>query len=308
MDESRDNFNSNLCSLAWNEWTELGVRGVSRNHQECAVDLEALVVFTAGLGDLDPRLRDEATDWCIRHFRFISSSRLKNLSRQMGEEAERAMGELAANVNAASWARWPVKGKPSPRQQPSTGKSMDPDLTRPALISLRLRGLFGVGARADVIQRLLFEPSGSSLSAAELARSVQYTKRNVAEILDGLKASGLVKGTPSGNLVRFRLEQRAELSALARPLPRYAPEWATIFKLLLVLKEIFEKASILPARVSVLEAHKILRSLDPEIGQLGLRLPQPQAQPEQTWKALTAWAVDLSTRFASTNAGQGARR
>lgn len=35
---------------------------------------EDLICFTAFLGDEDARLRDEATDWCVRNWRYVSSS------------------------------------------------------------------------------------------------------------------------------------------------------------------------------------------------------------------------------------------
>jgi hypothetical protein len=42
----------------------------TRTHTDWAIDLEPLIMFTAALGDEDPRLRDEATDWCIRNGRL----------------------------------------------------------------------------------------------------------------------------------------------------------------------------------------------------------------------------------------------
>lgn len=40
-----------------------------------AISPEPLILFTAGLGDADPRLRDEATDWCVRYGRYVSAAR-----------------------------------------------------------------------------------------------------------------------------------------------------------------------------------------------------------------------------------------
>ena len=58
----------NVVDLCWGAWSELGVSGWSRTHMTWAIDPEPLIVFTA-IADLDPRLRDEALDWCIRNSR-----------------------------------------------------------------------------------------------------------------------------------------------------------------------------------------------------------------------------------------------
>ena len=61
----------NVVDLCWGAWSELGVSGWSRTHVTWAIDPEPLIVFTA-IADLDPRLRDEALDWCIRNSRHVS--------------------------------------------------------------------------------------------------------------------------------------------------------------------------------------------------------------------------------------------
>jgi hypothetical protein len=88
--------------LVWSLWAELGVSGWTRRHVSHAIDPEPLILFTAFLGDADPRLRDEATDWCIAYGRYVSAARLRNLL--IGEEStvREAFGEFAATVNAHS--------------------------------------------------------------------------------------------------------------------------------------------------------------------------------------------------------------
>jgi hypothetical protein len=44
---------------------EVGVSGVFRRHGAWNIDLGPFIL-TAALADVDPRLRDESTDWCIR--------------------------------------------------------------------------------------------------------------------------------------------------------------------------------------------------------------------------------------------------
>ena len=72
-------FASLAAALAWGAWVELGVSGWAASHRDWAIDPEPLVVFTAGMTTQDPRLVDEATDWCIRNWRHLSKTRLRNL-------------------------------------------------------------------------------------------------------------------------------------------------------------------------------------------------------------------------------------
>ena len=72
-------LDKNLLNLAWSLWTELGVAGIKQNHQDVFLILiEELVIFTSVLTEIDPRLRDESLDWCLRFLiHFISVNRLK---------------------------------------------------------------------------------------------------------------------------------------------------------------------------------------------------------------------------------------
>lgn len=168
--------------------------GTIRNHQQVLLDPEALILFTAALADLDPRLRDESMDWCIRFGATISISRLRNLMRA-GIGSIASFDAYASEVNRASRLTWPVSkkyGSPGSKEQckhiPS-GKSEAPDLSRPALLRLRLRAIFGVGARADVLTELLLS---SNKSASELAK-MGYSKRRVASTLDDLTRGGAAR-------------------------------------------------------------------------------------------------------------------
>src|SRR3954453_21288824 len=91
-------FEHVLTDLAWSLWTELGVRGVARHHQSWSIDPEALIVLTASLARVDPRLRDESLDWCLRNQRYISRSRLKNIARDVDDEARDTYERYSATL------------------------------------------------------------------------------------------------------------------------------------------------------------------------------------------------------------------
>ena len=53
-----------LIELCWNLWTKLGIARVIRKHQHLLIAPEELILLTAFISEQDPRLRDEALDWC----------------------------------------------------------------------------------------------------------------------------------------------------------------------------------------------------------------------------------------------------
>jgi len=76
-----------LLDLAWSHWAALGVAGAVPA-ADVPVDLEALLVLTADLAPEDPRLRDEALDWCNRFHGFASKPRLKQALFGVGARAD----------------------------------------------------------------------------------------------------------------------------------------------------------------------------------------------------------------------------
>lgn len=279
--------------LAWSLWAELGVSGWTRRHSWQAADVEALILFTAYLMEQDARLRDESLDWCVRNARFVSSVRLRNLSPPLAA-ASAGFARYAATVRVHSHASWPGAGEPIPFRR--TGRSTEPELSRPALIQLRLRAVVGVSARAEVLRLLLAEP-GRPQSASELAVRGAYGKGNVAATLDMLVRSGVAETQRVGNQLRYRLVQHQELVAVLGGVPPVFPDWTVTFRVLLGLLtagEMGEPGSI--ARAA--NIRRLLRSLDGDLRQLRLTDPVPQATGAALNEDFDRWSVRLVRRWA----------
>lgn len=101
-------LNDSFAELAWSLWTELGVAGTFRRHKHCFVPLEELIVLTAAIADYDPRLRDEALDWCSRYHHFVSVSRLKTLVKKIGTPIFESFSIFASTLNAMTQSNWPI--------------------------------------------------------------------------------------------------------------------------------------------------------------------------------------------------------
>jgi hypothetical protein len=295
MQSCRERFRELLLELAWSLWSELGVSGWTRRHQRWAIDPEPLIIFTAALRDVDPRLRDESTDWCIRYGRYVSGARLRNLLKDEPGNVQSAFGEYAATVNQHAEVHWPLAGEA--RVYQPTGRSKLHDFGRPALVSLRLRALFGVSARAEIIRCFIASPDDQPTAAA-LAAEISYTKRNVEKELESLRLAGLLRRTAERNQLRYTLARRASLLDLVGPLPAYCPRWNSIFRLLLASLEVYERFEGLEPQVRAVEVRRTFRQLSRDLQRAGLGEPDPEATGEEVWPAFERWSGAVAGSLA----------
>jgi hypothetical protein len=292
---SSEQLTENAQALAWSLWAELGVSGWQRRHPSHAIDPERLILFTASLGDTDPRLRDEAADWCITYGRYVSVTRLRNLLAAETPEVQAAFGQTAATVNANSGLRWPGATQARPFQR--TRRSAVADFSAPSLIVMRVRALFGVGARAEVVRAFLADPS-ARLSAADIAADAGYTKRNIAAALEALRMAGLLEIHALRNQRLYGLSKAGWLTALPGGLPSSYPAWSSVFRTLEGLMAGLRGTETMPARARNVKASDVLRDLRSDFRLVGVRLSEAEQGPE-AWTTLQRLAVDLSREWAS---------
>ena len=295
MPTSSEQITDHATALAWSLWTELGVSGWLRSHSSHAIDPERLILFTASLGDTDPRLRDEATDWCITYGRYVSVTRLRNLLAAESPEVQAAFGQTAATVNANSGLRWPGATQARPFQR--TRRSAVADFGAPSLVVMRLRALFGVGARAEIVRAFLADPP-ARLSAADVAADAGYTKRNIAEALEALPMAGLLETHALRNQRLYGLADAGWLTTLPGGLPSSYPAWSNVFRLLEGLMAALRRAETLTGRARNVAASDVLRDLRSDLRRVGVRLSEAEQGPE-AWTTLQRLAVDLSREWAS---------
>ena len=131
-----------LIDLAWSLWTELGVAGTIHRHENCLISLEELIILTAVIADSDPRLRDEALDWCSHYHHLVSISRLKTLVKKFGNPIFEPFSIFASTLNTNTQSNWPIFSEVIPLKFIPSGKSILPPLDTPALIAITLKSLF----------------------------------------------------------------------------------------------------------------------------------------------------------------------
>jgi hypothetical protein len=283
--------------FCWGAWAELGVSGWGRTHQDWAIDPEPLIIFTAVIGQEEPRLRDEAMDWCIRNWRHLSQIRLRNILRLQSERVTEAWGVFAATVNARAGVRWP--GATVERSSYKvTGRSSLRSLSEPSLVILRMRAMFGVGARTEILRFFLLNPR-SKVTAAILAESTNFMKRNVAEECDLLVQADVLTVKIVGNRFYYSLTNSRELANFVGAIPSIAPDWMALLRVVRVIKSIAETAEEFSHDALVVETHQAARTIEDDLSALGIDGPRRLRGPA----FLNAWDQWAGETMADLAAG-----
>lgn len=284
-------INHNLARMAWGFWTTLGVAGVEESNLHALIPLEELILLTAAIADYDPRLRDESLDWCSRYHHFVSVSRLRALVQELGEQIYEPFSIFAATLNAISSAKWPLFAQVTPLPITCSGKSQRPNCQKPELLGLRLRSLFGVGARADLIAFLLTQPA-HPFTAADAMR-IGYNKRTLADVLDHFVQAGLLTSSMVRNQRRYTLLREEELKALVAPLPKITLDLQALLTLVITLRTVVEREqSGLHSRV--VAVRNMLRHLNDTLNSLNLSPPKNDPDPSVYWDGFTQWFCEIT--------------
>lgn len=284
-----------LNALAWSVWAELGVSGWERHHRRWCVDPEALVVFTVWLGDTDARLRDEATDWCVRYGTWLSATRLANVMAGASKQTLDRFGEFAATVCEHSPQRW--RGATKARKYKPTGRSRLESFAAPSLVDMRLRALMGVGARAEVMRLLLSAPS-VALPASDLVDDAGFKKRNIADALESLRWGGALAVERKRNQLQYFLADAHAWRSVVGELPDVWPRWTSLLTVLATLTDAQEKLEDVPTKVRNVELAKLVRAHAHAIERA--RLPAPPAPSAEVSfaDAVSEWLGHVARELA----------
>jgi len=325
LETFRETVGNDLAAFAWEQWSQLGVFAPSHRSDRVAADPEALLVFTLEIGRRDPRLLDEVLDWLLTNERLISVQRLRNLAT---DSEDRQLVEAAIG-----WvARWLPKGRFTPRTTPTSSdqpaplfrtlarevripdsaflavgllkpdtepsrKSQAPDTARPINFAFRLRLLFGVGSRAEVIRHLITNPAPDP-SAQMIADAAGFAKRNINETLTALTGSNLVSAFELGNEHRYSLD-RALWGQLFGFKPDTWPGYRDWPRLLQALRRLSRwladpRLDELSPYLLASEARTLMEELEPAFAATDMPRPLTLALPgEQYWQTFTERAGQI---------------
>jgi len=323
----RDSVTARLTAFAWDQWAQLGVFAPTSRRDQTAADPEALLLFTFEIGRSDPRLFDEVLDWLLTNERLVSVQRLRNLCRDDDDRdlVEGALLWLARQQPRSRPALRPreprqTKSRPlfydvarevrepdeaflaagflKPTTEPSN-KSRPPDPDTPINFAFRMRHLFGLGSRAEIVRYLVTAPV-TDASALGIADAAAYAKRNVNETLTSLVASRIATAYEQGNERRYYLD-RAMWGQFLRFQPNGWPTYRDWPRLLGALRQLFRwlqdpALDDLTPYMLASNARTLMERVEPDLALAGVEFASPGPalrQGEDYWDTF-AETVELS--------------
>lgn len=331
--ELRTDVTRRLTAFAWDQWAQLGVFASTNRRDQTAADPEALLLFTLEFGRSDPRLFDETLDWLLTNQRLISVQRLRNLcngddDRDLVEGALRwvahhhprsRVGPARAREGRGGEARplfydiarqvpepdeaFSAVGLLKPATEPS-GKSRAPDLHKPINFAFRMRQLFGLGTRAEVVRYLVTAPV-TDASALAIADAAAFAKRNVNETLASLVAAQAVTAYEHGNGRRYSLD-RGLWGEFLRFQPNSSPAYRDWPRLLGVGRQLFRwlrdpAFDQLTPYMLASSSRAFMSPLEPELARAGVPAPRV-LEGERYWETFVEHAEHLLTAIESASA------
>ena len=257
LTDFKESYLELLLDFLWRQWSALGVAGYSAGGHRWTIDPEALLIFTCTMGRYDPRLFDEMIDWLDSNGRFINIQRLKAILKKESFSGERVMAAIAGIMSRRAvmqkWKRlsrninkdqsqealfykktgvpMPFFGEPDPDFErygfrrgklKLRGYSKPAWIMRPAGLTYKLRALFGVNARCEIMLYLLTHPSGHP---SRIASDTYYYQKTIQDTLIDMTRSGLIQVRSQGREKHYWLQP--EQWSLFLPSAGEFPEWIT---------------------------------------------------------------------------------
>lgn len=296
LPNSSEELRRSILDLLWRQWSALGVAGQAAPASSAAVDPEALLLFSSVFARHDARLFDEIADWLQRNGAWINLLRMARLQGEHALGDGTVLGALAEHLTQrSSHAKWKVLARKQPPTEPPAplfphlltpsrtddvfrrwgwlrtqlelrGLSKPPLPNQPASFLLKLRALFGMQSRAEVLAWLLAHESGHP---AQIARETGYFRGSVQNVLNELELSGHVYATRDGREKRFiapREHWRFLLTWSPRgntaEFPRWVP-WAVLFTLLRRFHDLIDSPKFegYSADLQAIELNRAIRPL-----------------------------------------------
>jgi hypothetical protein len=212
--ETKNHLRAALTDFIWDQWVSLGMAGnTSGRTVPFVIDPEALLLVTLGFAMGEARLRDEVLDWLSRNGDLLSVQRVKNLNMKMPVAAPEDVRGIAAFMGSHGYGSWKSMVFDNPMDEATdftryTLRSMSqtPDPLRSEAFILRMRQLFGVNARVEILTWLLTHQEGHP---AYIARDAAWFPKSVQAILNDLERAALVHSHIDGKRKTYALSQRA---------------------------------------------------------------------------------------------------
>lgn len=323
LKEFRNSVLERLLDMLWRQWTALGVAGAVTPGSTPVVDPEPLLLLTLTVARYDARLFDEVLDWLTVNGDFINVQRLKNVAVQFdfGSIAQMAAVSEFLGPKARSVLKWkkvssmagpgrdeplfclrdgapvPLKGDLSPEfsaygllRNPIElrGYSRPFPLTGMPSLLLRLRALFGISARCEILCVL---GANHEVHPSEAARQTAYFARTVQNAMQEMVRSGVVEVRTANRQKMYWLKP-GFLDSLLRPDGKPTPwiNWSALFRAQEILWLGVDRLAVagLDPLTAASELRRLAMKIRPLLGDagLGMKLRNEAAYPGESYTAV----------------------
>ncbi|MCD4846678.1 MAG: hypothetical protein K8R76_00635 [Candidatus Aegiribacteria sp.] len=236
-----------MLDIVWSQWITLGISGNLPPTDRWILDPEALVLFTCNIGRYEPRVFDSMLEWLKVNQRFLNVQRLKTINKRENFAGKNLLAAIAhLLMKPASRSKWerlseqmltkPLKeqslfrlkdGSPHPqlenadtsfskagyiRQEFRYRKAIahfKPDLR--ANLTMKLRTLFGVNSRCEVIAYLL---THDDANPTEISAVTGYSSKTIYNAISEMYMSGKLNRRVSGKESLYSLGDNSWLAFL----------------------------------------------------------------------------------------------
>ena len=257
-----------ILDLVWKQWTQLGVTGQIGTDSTLVLDPEALLIFSARFARFDQRLYDLVIDWLHCNGESINLPRLKAVLKRFPEADKKSLGFIAASTKLKKWNVLAKSLLPDEEVAVETmffapdGSANDftphPDETAvrygfrrsryvpgskvmpfpqngAAALLLRLRGAFGMSARAEAVLTML---NRDFCRIQYVADASGFSWKASRDVLNELCSSGIAATLDRNRRGRTYFLKDAKTVRSLFGVDRVSfPDWPTIFDMLHVLWE-----------------------------------------------------------------------
>lgn len=264
LKEYKSKFIDGVIELLWKQWSALGVAGHCEAKTEAILDLEALIVFSSFAARFDERLYDLILSWIVSNGSWVNIQRLKALAKRGDFADVDSLRYMAGVVTHNGGRKWCALGDGDQVNVQPQHLFVDPDgasvsfvphcdelalrygfkrtvlvlrdlVVKPSVDStaallLRLRGLCGISARADILAALI---DGRPKTTSELSDRCGYTWKSTNEALQELLATGLLlelRSSPRN--CAYRLKDTAKFVDMISPGGCVSVNWIPIFEVI----------------------------------------------------------------------------
>lgn len=215
--------------------------------------------------------------------------------REQSEDVRDTWGPFAATVSRHSGVQWPLAT--DALSYKTTGRSSLESMVQPSRAWLRLRAMFGLGARTEILRYFL---SGHRrATVATIAQHIRYAKRNVAEECDSLEKAGVLRVHHVANRFYYMLDRTEELRNWVGDIAPVKIDWTSLFAVTSALVALEKSAERLSHDALAVEAHRVARVIDEHLDVLDIEERPSLIRPDTYWPAVRDFADRYLSAWAS---------